>query len=296
MVANSNTLLLCLLLLAPYSRLHVWSFTVAPSHVGSTYCFSRRRISRIVSSTAFRSTTFSFQQAFSLSNNIFLEDEEDEQDWLSDRELLRRAAQSPGGEALTNRNRDTLEKIKYAGRVDKHTYLLDDSTASTDESMKNEKRKKSVYTDEERELIQAMGGSLDGEHQYSNTNQREEGYLGDCTLREISQDYAVPICYLADVLMTWGVPPPISVDSQLGDLVTGEQAFALIEALTTLDNTQINERYSYDDLITLCDDYDLDLRLVFDFCMKEGYNLPFGVRTCLRVEQERELLRVMCEE
>jgi hypothetical protein len=212
---------------------------------------------------------------------------------------LRRAAQSPGGEALTNRNRDTLEQFKYAGQGDNHAYLLSSKESvdtNTDESTKNQNKKKSIYTDEERELIHAMGGSLDGDRPPSPTNQREEGYLGDCTLMEISQDYAVPICYLADVLMTWGVPPPISVDSQLGDLVTGEQAFALIEALTTLDNTQINERYSYDDLVTLCDDYDLDLRLVFNFCMKEGYNLPFGVRTCLRVEQERELLRVMCDE
>lgn len=230
-----------------------------------------------------------------------MEDEEEEQEWLSDRELLRRAAQSPGGEALTNRNRDTLEPFQYAGGVDEPTtYRLtseedDDATKET-----KKKKKKSVYTEEERELIQAMGGSLWDDHHppssSSNANSREEGYLGDCTLMEISHDYAVPVCYLADVLMTWGVPPPISVDSTLGDLVTGEQAFALIEALTTLDNTQINERYSYDDLITLCEDYDLDLRLVFNFCIHEGYNLPFGVRTCLRVEQEKELLRVMCAE
>jgi hypothetical protein len=138
------------------------------------------------------------------------------------------------------------------------------------------------------------GGNIDDDD-LSPTNQREEGYLGDSTLIEISHDYAVPVCYIADVLVTWGVPPPISVDTRLGDLVTGEQAFAFVEALTSLDNTQLNERYSYDDLLTLCEDYDLDLRQVFQFCIKENYNLPFGVRTCLRVEQEKELLRVMVD-
>ncbi|KAK1744387.1 hypothetical protein QTG54_004920 [Skeletonema marinoi] len=35
---------------------------------------------------------------------------------------------------------------------------------------------------------------------------REEGYLGDSTLKEISMDYGIPITYLADVLATWGCP------------------------------------------------------------------------------------------
>ena len=92
------------------------------------------------------------------------------------------------------------------------------------------------------------------------------------------------------------MPIKVSIDSLLGDLVTGEQAFALVEALTTLDNTQLNERYSYNDLLTISEDYDLDLKQIFQFCIQENYNLPFGVRTCLRVEQEKELLRVLLED
>jgi len=173
----------------------------------------------------------------------------------------------------------------------------------------------SVYTAEEEELIASMGGmgppppppSRRSTQEFAEAGTqsamrkssptgpmppqyREEGYLGDCTLKEISMDYGVPITYLADVLATWGVPIPIDPNSRLGDMVTGEQAFAILEAIHTLDVAELHERYAEDDLMNLCDYYDLDIKMAFDFCMERGWALPFGVRTFLRVEQEAELL------
>jgi hypothetical protein len=78
-------------------------------------------------------------------------------------------------------------------------------------------RVKPIYTVEEEELIALMGGKS------GSPLKREPGYLGDSTLTEIATDYSVPVCYLADVLCTWGVPVPINVNDRLGDLVTGEQ-------------------------------------------------------------------------
>mmetsp|Transcript_12158 Transcript_12158/g.17489 ORF Transcript_12158/g.17489 Transcript_12158/m.17489 type:complete len:524 (+) Transcript_12158:196-1767(+) len=173
----------------------------------------------------------------------------------------------------------------------------------------------SVYTAEEEELIASMGGmgppppppgrpstqefaeagTQSAMRKYPQSGPmppqfREEGYLGDSTLKEISMDYGIPITYLADVLATWGVPIPIDPNSRLGDMVTGEQAFAILEAIHTLDVAELHERYAEDDLMNLCDYYDLDIKLAFDFCMQRGWALPFGVRTFLRVEQEAELL------
>ena len=108
---------------------------------------------------------------------------------------------------------------------------------------------------------------------------REEGYLGDSTLKEISLDYAIPIPYLADVLATWDVPVPIDPNVRLGDMVTGEQAFAILEAIHTLDVAALHERYSEDNLMNICDFYDIDLKEAFEFCMGRGWALPFGVRT-----------------
>jgi hypothetical protein len=146
-----------------------------------------------------------------------------------------------------------------------------------------------MYTDEEEELISAMGGKFKD----APTSKREPGFLGDSTLQEIAMDYSVPVCYLADVLTMWDVPVPISVNDRLGDLVTGEQAFAIVEAIYTLDLAALHDRYSNQSLLSVCDDYDIELRDAFEMAMKEGWSLPFGVQTCLRNEQEEELIRVL---
>ena len=80
---------------------------------------------------------------------------------------------------------------------------------------------------------------------------------------------------------------------RLGDMVTGEQAFAILEAIHTLDIAGLHERYSEDTLMNICDYYEIDLKEAFEFCVgTRGWALPFGVRTFLRVEQEEELLDV----
>ncbi len=123
---------------------------------------------------------------------------------------------------------------------------------------------------------------------------REEGYLGDSTLREISLDYSVPIPYLADVLASWGVPIPIDPACRLGDMVTAEQAYAVLEAIYTLDVSALHDRYSQENLASLCEIYDIDIKDAFEYCVAErGWALPFGVHTFLRVEQEEELLDVL---
>ena len=39
------------------------------------------------------------------------------------------------------------------------------------------------------------------------------------------------------------------------------------------------------------EEWDIELKDAFEMSMKEGWSLPFGVRTNLRVEQEEELRR-----
>mmetsp|Transcript_1175 Transcript_1175/g.2461 ORF Transcript_1175/g.2461 Transcript_1175/m.2461 type:complete len:147 (-) Transcript_1175:48-488(-) len=133
---------------------------------------------------------------------------------------------------------------------------------------------------------------MGGKEKKEKASSREIGFLGDSTLKDIARDYSIPICYIADVLTMWGVPVPINVHDRLGDLVTGEQAFALVEAVNTLDMGYLNDRYSNQNMVQVCDGWEIDISEAFQFSMKEGWSLPFGVRTNLRVEQEDELLRV----
>ena len=155
-----------------------------------------------------------------------------------------------------------------------------------------QKSKRQIYSEEEEELINSMGGNS----MENPSPKREAGFLGDSTLREISGDFQVPICYLADVLCTWGVPVPINVDERLGDMVTGEMAFAMAEAVHSIDVGEIYDAYSSFDLAGLCFEYDIELKDAFDFVIKEGWNLPFGVKTHLRTDQEDKLLQTLSDD
>ena len=197
------------------------------------------------------------------------DDDDEDEDWLPDREKALRKRKFVQ-EYYTQTPTERVNQIKTPA----------DSSDSDDES-----KRTPVYTEEEEELILAMGGRTGGK--------REPGYLGDSTLAEVAQDYSVPVCYLADVLCTWGVPVPINVHERLGDMVTGEQAFAILEAILTLDVAALQDRYSNSNVMEVCSYHDIDLRDAFQMAIKEGWSLPFGVQTCLRVEQEEELLRVL---
>ena len=55
----------------------------------------------------------------------------------------------------------------------------------------------------------------------------------------------------------WGVPVPINVQDRVGDLVTGEQAFALVEAVNSLDVGALQDRYSNYSLFQVCHEFDV---------------------------------------
>lgn len=195
-------------------------------------------------------------------------DDDDEEDWIPDRERARK-------------RRD--ESRQFAERI-----RSEKAPQSSTRETKEHRERPSAYTEEEERVISAMGGRT-----MDPARKREPGYLGDSTLQEICTDYSVPICYLADVLCMWGILPPINVHDRLGDLVTGEQAFSILEAINTLDVAALQDRYSNTNLLQLCDEWDIDLQKALEMAMKEGWSLPFGVQTFLRVEQEEELLRVL---
>jgi hypothetical protein len=237
----------------------------------------------------------------SLSAELLLENEDDglnDGEWLSDREKARlkleqqqqqqRIYHTSVSSAIEEERDDTATVVRVESESDESEFVEStDSKSSTtnDPIMSN---RPGPYTDEEEEIITAMGGKNNQQRR-----RREPGFLGDSTLVEICSDYSVPISYLADVLCMWGVPIPINIYDRLGDLVTGEQAFAIVEAVNTLDVAALHDRYSNTNLQQLCYEWDIDLQDAFEMAMKEGWSLPFGVETCLRVEQERELLRVL---
>jgi hypothetical protein len=217
---------------------------------------------------------------------------EEEFEWLPDSEKARLIQESRFKAAEAN------PADFYGNSSGKtQTYPVNDKSQEKDDLLSDEgkgrpSKKRLTYTDEEEELISILGGK----NRDNPSPKREIGFLGDCTLKEIALDYQVPICYLADVLCGWGVPAPINPSDTLGDMITGEQAFAILEAIHTLDMGALNDRYADYDLATLCNEYEIDLADGFELAMKEGWNLPFGVRTFLRVEQEEHLVETLAKE
>lgn len=219
----------------------------------------------------------------SLSAELLLEDEDDglnDGEWLSDKEKARMKLEHQQAQQQQLLNEPRI------GSSDSQVASQNADPINAGATTANVPNRPSPYTDEEEEIIAAMGGK-------SRQRRREPGFLGDSTLVEICTDYSVPISYLADVLCMWDVPVPININDRLGDLVTGEQAFAIVEAVNTLDVAALHDRYSNTNIQQLCYEWDIDIQKAFEMAMKEGWSLPFGVQTCLRVEQERELLRVL---
>lgn len=220
------------------------------------------------------------------SNND--DDDDEEEEWMSDREKAKRKRELLESIHIPSTTTSAKKKTSKS-RVATATTSTTIATSTTQTSKPS--TTPSPYTEEEEEVIRAMGGK--DKNKKSTFNKREPGFLGDCTLEEIATDYSVPVCYLADVLCMWGTPVPIDVHTRLGDMVTGEQAFAILEAINSLDVAALHDRYSNQSLMLLCEDWDIPLSEAFEMAMKEGWSLPFGVQTVLRVEQEEELIRVL---
>lgn len=249
------------------------------------------------------------------------EEEDDDGDWTPDIVKAQIARENSRIYAERVRDDDMSNAAPQEGsKKGKTATASQEAEAATGTSATS-----SPYTEEEEAVIASMGGKK------ASPGTREPGYLGDSTLQEIATDYSVPVSYIADVLCmyvptTWGIPPPplswsimclrcllkpfklhssvfqyyfrwgvpvpIHLHDRLGDLVTGEQAFALLEAVNSLDISVLQDRYSNYSLLNLCYEWDaIDIQEAFEFAMKQGWSLPFGVQTCLRVEQEEELLR-----
>jgi len=133
-------------------------------------------------------------------------------------------------------------------------------------------------------------------------------FIAASTLSEIALDYSLPLPYLGDICLHFGASPPLACSSKLGDLISGEQCFALVEAINSVDPSELSDLYhdgtvadlarflptrlynadSYDaandnDSDSDCDE--LPLSAVMEVCTRKKFNLPFGASTCLRVEQ-----------
>jgi hypothetical protein len=82
-----------------------------------------------------------------------------------------------------------------------------------------------------------------------------------------------------------GCPYPIDVDSRVGDLLTGEQVFTLLQALTSIDPLEAGYDYDTLSLQEVAENFDMDIDKVFEICREANIKLPFGRSTKLHQMQ-----------
>mmetsp|Transcript_17936 Transcript_17936/g.26570 ORF Transcript_17936/g.26570 Transcript_17936/m.26570 type:complete len:277 (-) Transcript_17936:9-839(-) len=143
--------------------------------------------------------------------------------------------------------------------------------------------------DEENAYMDLPTGNFLGDMAYN--PKRDDGGLGSVKLKDISSDYDFPIEFILDVLCRWGVSPPINEDEKLGSLVNGEQAFAIAEALTSIDPAIIHDFYLNESLEELSEQLDIPLSDIFLVCGKRRFSLPLGAETHLTMSDYNTLLK-----
>lgn len=115
----------------------------------------------------------------------------------------------------------------------------------------------------------------------------------DCTLRDVADDYRLPVEFVVDALVSYGVPLPISEAQSVRNSMTTEEIEKLLAVISSFDWADLSDRYSDRTIHELADDYDLDVARLLEICRKEGFYLYAGADTRLSVVREDRVLDIM---
>lgn len=124
---------------------------------------------------------------------------------------------------------------------------------------------------------------------------REEEGSGifDCTVQDVSFDYSVPVEFVIDIMIEYGIQPPVEPDDGIRAGMTSDEIDRMLQLITSFDAQDLSDRYSDKGVQELADDYDLDLALVLQTCESEGIYLSRGEHTRLLITTEDRLLDIL---
>lgn len=112
------------------------------------------------------------------------------------------------------------------------------------------------------------------------------------TLFEIANCYHFSLAFLGDYVCQLGCPAPIDINAKLGDMLTGEQIFSLLEAINTLDPYESNIDFDSTTLRDIARELDISSEKAIDICESEGFNLPFGLDTICHIAVAEKIREV----
>lgn len=129
----------------------------------------------------------------------------------------------------------------------------------------------------------------------SDQSVRGAGIL-DCTVQDVATDYNLPVEFVVDVLIEYGVKTPVTVDDRIKRRLSREEIEKLLFLITSFDAKDLSDRYSDRTLFELADDYDLDLAEVLQVCEEEGIFLPLEHDTRLQLTREDRILDILIKD
>ena len=114
---------------------------------------------------------------------------------------------------------------------------------------------------------------------------KEDYGVAGSTLREVSIDYNFPLEFLISSACDLGVTPPVNCDKKLCEMLNGDQIFAVVEALTTLDPAEARDRFVDKCLEEIADEFHVSVARIFEICGELNLNIAMGIRTHLSVQE-----------
>ena len=129
----------------------------------------------------------------------------------------------------------------------------------------------------------------ENETTYDTFDAVEDYGVAGSTLRDVSHDYSFPLEFLVSSCVRLGMSPPVDCDRKLGTMLGGEQIFALVEALTSLDPAVARDRFADQTLEETAEYFGVSIMRVFELCGELGLDVPFGVMTHLSTAQQGAL-------
>jgi hypothetical protein len=116
---------------------------------------------------------------------------------------------------------------------------------------------------------------------YDIDDSNAEGTAASLTLSDISESSCFSLSFLGDFLVQMGCKPPIDINAKLGNLLTGEQIFTLLQAINTLDPFDSNLEYDSVPVDELAEELGVSTNRILKILESKNINLPFGLDTVL---------------
>jgi hypothetical protein len=114
-------------------------------------------------------------------------------------------------------------------------------------------------------------------------DKNNEMTLAQMTVEDLSITYGFSIQYLGDYISSIGGPATINSRSKLGDILTGNQVYEVLQALHGLDPSEVNEGYMNLNMESIAQQYQKSYQELSDICKELEIPLPFGSQTVIHL-------------